>query len=194
MTKEKYIPNYYEEEEQRDRAYQEKCRTALKRYAMLQYFTQYGCCIDGIWINLTGGTNVVEMKHRAKRALKYLHESGIFIEPEKYDKLMDLYENHDCLPFYINTFEGCDYFYLWVLPAISKDRIEVVTTNVPNPLIKGGREDVERYILKECDAYVFNFDGTAQAAPECKQLPVKKPARHDVDWTRPITNQTLKNL
>lgn len=57
---------------------------------------------------------VIELKLRDK---KYLEGDDIFIEPWKYDNLME-YWKKGYLPIYINFFGDADDVWLWILPEV----------------------------------------------------------------------------
>ena len=181
-----WIPNKFEEEEKMDVELNEKCRKALKQYSVSALSTEYGCICDRIWINETGGTVAVEMKHRFGRKF-----SDVFIEPKKYENLMDLYRIKNILPFYINHWNEDEFFYLWVLPAVNEENIKL-HRNVPIKDAIVGKKWEDRYGLNFNDAYCFRFNGELIRKPKNKQLKTKAPDAHDIQG--PITNNLLKNI
>lgn len=198
MINEKNVPflnGYYKSEEERDRMINEECRKAkpLQKYSVKAIDTKYGFPIDRIWINLTGGTNLVEMKHRAAKYMPSEKYKDSFIEVDKYRTMIWLYNMYDYLPIFITTYDKCDLFFLWVLPAIPEENlVKYENVKIKDRLADGGKKIGDRYGLRFEDAYVLDFKtGEIVQKPRNQLLP-RVPALYSEDAINEIIRRIKK--
>ena len=95
------------------------------------------------------------------------------------------------MPMYLN-FIGQKY-YLWVIPSIPYDNIELHKSVQIKSSISG-KKTVDRYGLKWQDAWIFDTDGNIVQRAKCKDNIPDPPIKHKIDFTKPINNDVLNNL
>lgn len=185
----KWIPNGFTKEE-------ELGLTDIEQFCALppmrDYFertggTEYGTICDALGENRTGGTNIIEAKHRAAKSKEY---DDIFIEVEKYNHLMRLYDK-GMLPFYLNRFDGDDNFYVWILPSIPIKECRLYKNKKIRDLTTGGFKYEDRYGLKWEQAWVFSPDGEVIQRSSVEHNIPQPPRPHDIDLNKPINNKIL---
>lgn len=159
----------------------------LPKHFNNMYQTEYGTFCDEIGENITGGTNIIETKHRDRKALEFGH---IYIEPKKYENLMLMYKK-GITPYYVNAIG--DDFYFWVLPQIPENRIKKYT-NVKIKTREGDYKYEDRFGLPVSMAWIVCKDGSWIRPANKDLLEVRPPIHCDLNFGKPITNNILKNL
>lgn len=188
MAEEKWVPNKFESDE-------EICIKAfikftqfksLKKYFRITGATEYGTMCDVVGENKTGGTVVVELKHREDKSTGF---TDCFIEVGKYNNLMKLYDK-GCLPMYLNIIGDC--YWLWILPSVPENTMKLYK-NVPIKSSISGKKIVDRYGLQWQHAWVFDSKGNIIQESSCKHNIPNPPIHHDIDFNK-ITNDVLNKL
>lgn len=177
MGKIPYVAGQFDEEERLAYENFEKFAMYIPKVYTTYTGTPSGTRIDVRGNNYTGGCECIELK---KRDLKADNFGDCFIEPDKYDAMMNYWEEQDCFPIYINFIGDWKNVYVWYLPEINGYSIHRdVWIRHQNGLYS--KED--RYGLSWADAhhYVYNTDTAnyTETKPKNPKIITKKARKAD---------------
>lgn len=128
--------------------------------------------VDVFGSNYTGGCEYIELKKRSEKADKY---PDCFIEKEKFQAMMDNWEERGCFPIYINFIGDYKNVYVFYLPEVVdiEEHKNVVITHQ-----NGLKSREDRYGLQwdQAHHYIYNeaTDNYIVTGPRIKKKIEKK--------------------
>lgn len=145
--------NYYEQQEQIDNECLTKFNDNMKWFTSMERQDHFNR-IDWLCTDKKGRNCSVELKTRFMDIFKF---DTIFIEVEKYEHLMEKYQNEGYIPLYINFFQDSNHVAVWDLRKINKETTEVIQKLILDP---GDQQTklVKRMLLHTMDADYYEFE------------------------------------
>lgn len=197
MAEQKYVHLQFANQEKKDWDFFKEFTEKYPKHFHSTVAGEYGTIFDGLNQDITGGTSVVEIKGRDRKALKY---PTIMIEDHKYERMKDMWETCGLGSFYLNIFGDGYQYMLFDMPQIfesgKKLDKELMKIKFRNPDGTFDYKEEWRYFLPIEYASVFDSDLMLVKKPILKKR-TKKSAAYIIDFQKiegEISKKQMKNL